>query len=244
MKHRIHRFFSPEAAGDPVPSHTGRKGVDRGRRIGIVLCGSMYRVRLSGLENVPPTGPVLFAANHMNFWDGPVLFGFLPRRVAFLIKAEAVRGPLGWLLRNVGQYSIDRDAPSRDVLLAALELLRAGGTVGLFPEGTRGDGNVATVFNGAGWLAVRSGATVVPVAVRGTARPAGRRRRFRPPVNVLIGAPMPVELGAGKKAVDAATENIRVELAELVKELDLAVANGAFGRSSSASRDVAMRAEK
>ncbi len=232
---RIRRFFRPEAAADPVPAHTGRRGVDRGRRIGIALCGAMYQVRLRGLENVPLRGPVLFAANHMNFWDGPVLFGFLPRRVAFLIKAEAVRGPVGWLLRNVGQYSIDRDAPSRDVLLAALDLLRRGGTVGLFPEGTRGDGNVASVFSGAGWLAVRAGATVVPVALRGTARPPGRRRRFRPQVNILVGSPIAVPPAAGKRAVDAATADIQQKLSELVQELDSGIANGAFGRPSKAT---------
>ena len=234
-RRRFSRFFRLEAAADPVPAHTGRRWVDRGRRIGIVLCGSMYRLRIRGLENVPETGPVLFAANHMNFWDGPVLFGFLPRRVAFLIKAEAVRGPVGWLLRNVGQYSIDRDAPSRDVLLAALDLLRAGGTVGLFPEGTRGDGNVGAVFNGAGWLAVRAGATVVPVALRGTARPAGQGWRFRPRVAVLVGSPLPVELAAGKRAVDAVTGQIQQKLSELVQELDSEIARGAFGRPDTAT---------
>ncbi len=220
MRLRIRRFFSLEASGDPTPAHVGRKGVDRGRRIGIVLCGSMYRVRMAGLDNVPATGPVLFAANHMNFWDGPVLFGQLPRRVSFLIKAEAVTGPIGWLLRNVGQYSIDRDAPSRDVMLAALAQLKAGGTIGLFPEGTRGDGNVSTVFSGAGWLAARSNAVVIPIALRGTARPPGSSRRFRPAVNVLIGTPVTVPQGAGRTAVAAATELVQSSLAELVVDLD------------------------
>ena len=194
--------------------------MDRGRRIGIALCGSMYRIRIAGLDNVPATGPVLFAANHMNFWDGPVLFAQLPRRVSFLIKAEAVTGPIGWLLRNVGQYSIDRDAPSRDVMLAALAQLKAGGTIGLFPEGTRGDGNVTSAFSGAGWLAARSNAVVVPIALRGTARPPGSRRRFRPAVNVLIGEPVTVPQGAGRTAVAAATEVVRASLAELVVDLD------------------------
>ncbi|MTD16601.1 1-acyl-sn-glycerol-3-phosphate acyltransferase [Nakamurella sp. YIM 132087] len=194
--------------------------MDRGRRIGITVHTLLYRVRVAGWARIPPTGPVLLVANHMNFMDGAVLFSVPTRRVSFLIKAEAVKGPLGWLLRNVGQYSIDRDVPSREVMLAALAQLRAGGVIGLFPEGTRGDGNVEHVFSGAGWLAARSGAVVLPVALRGVQRPAGSRRRFRPTVSVLIGDPFPVPQGAGKVAVAAATDQVREKLAATVRELD------------------------
>ena len=157
--------------------------------------------------------------------DGSVLFGLLPRRVSFLIKAEAVRGALGWLLTTVGQYSLERGVPDREPLLQASAQLRAGGAIGVFPEGTRGEGLVATVYPGAAWLAVRSGATVVPVALRGTARPKGRRRRrFRPVVAVLVGEPLTVQRGAGRRAVAAVSEQIQRELAGLVVRLDRAVA--------------------
>ncbi|SDP08116.1 1-acyl-sn-glycerol-3-phosphate acyltransferase [Nakamurella panacisegetis] len=207
-------------AGDPTPQHAGPVGMDRGRRIGIVLSALLYRLTVAGIDRVPATGPVVLVANHSNFWDGPVLFGALPRRVSFLVKAEAVTGPLGWLLRNVGQYAINRAAPERGTLLDALAQLKAGGVIGIFPEGTRGDGNVHQVSSGAGWLAARAGAAVLPVAVRGTARPAGARRRFRPRVRVLIGDPFPIPVGAGKKAVDTATDLIRDRLSALVVELD------------------------
>ena len=168
-------------------------------------------------------------ANHQNFMDGAVLFGLLPRRVSFLVKAEAVKGPLGWLLINVGQYALLRGVPDRDPLLKALAQLQAGGAIGIFPEGTRGAGTVAAVFPGAGWLAARSGATVVPVAIRGTNRPAGSGRRFRPAVDVLIGEPFPVEQGGGRRAVAAATESIREHLAALVATLDTEIADRARG---------------
>ena len=76
------------------------------------------------------------------------------------------------------------------------------------------------VFNGAGWLACRSGAQIVPVAMRGTHRPAGSGRRFRPRVDVLVGEPFTVPSGAGRTAVAAATDRIRDTLKELVTELD------------------------
>ena len=127
--------------------------------------------------------------------------------MSFLVKAEAVKGPLGWLLTNVGQYALVRGVPDREPLLKALAQLKAGGAIGIFPEGTRGAGNVETVFAGAGWLAARAGAAVVPVAIRGTDRPAGRkRRRFRPAVHVLVGDPFAVPQGGGRTAVAAATE--------------------------------------
>ena len=142
------------------------------------------------------------------------------------MKAEAVKGPLGWLLVNVGQFALMRGVPDREPLLKALAQLQAGGAVGIFPEGTRGAGNVTTVFAGAGWLAARSGAAVVPVAIRGTNRPEGRkRRRLRPEVHVLIGDPFPVEKGGGKKAVAAATEAIREHLADLVATLDTEISD-------------------
>jgi 1-acyl-sn-glycerol-3-phosphate acyltransferase len=210
---------------DPTPEQAGSVGMDRGRRIGISLSLLMYRLTVAGMNRVPATGPLVVVANHSNFWDGPVLFGALPRRVSFLIKAEAVTGPVGWLLRNVGQYAINRDVPDRKPLLEALAQLKAGGAIGVFPEGTRGDGNVQNISSGAGWLAARSGAAVLPVAVRGTARPDGARRRFRPPVRVLIGEPFVIPLGAGRTAVDAATDLIRDRLSSLVIQLDDAISS-------------------
>ena len=221
------RWFRLGGAADPTPADSGPKGMDRGRRIGIALSLGLYRMHIAGMERLPATGAVVVVANHQNFMDGAVLFGALTRRVSFLVKAEAVKGPMGWLLINVGQYALVREVPDREPLLKALAQLKSGGAIGIFPEGTRGAGNVETVFAGAGWLAARSGAAVVPVAIRGTNRPAGRkRRRFRPPVHVLVGDPFPVPQGGGKTAVTAATDAIRVQLAALVASLDAEISSG------------------
>lgn len=215
---------------DPVPQTNTPRAVDRGRHIGIALSHSLYRMDVRGEQHIPPGGPLVVVANHTAFIDGPVLFGMLPRRISFLVKAEAVHGPLGWLLRAVGQYAINRDAPERQVLMAALAQLKAGGAIGIFPEGARGAGDVAAVFNGAGWMAARAGATVVPVAVRGTARPAGRRvPRLRPVVRIRVGESFPIAPGAGRAAIAAATDRIRLALAGLVRELDSEIAGTGAG---------------
>lgn len=212
-------FLRLPGRADPAPDHATPRGLDTGRRIGIVLHHLVFRVDLRGAERVPTTGGIVFVANHTAFIDGPVLFGLLPRRVSFLVKAEAVTGVLGWVLTRVGQYAIRREAPQRDVLLRARDQLVAGGCIGVFPEGARGSGSVEQVFNGAGWLAVRSGARVVPVAIRGTHRD-GARRRYRPRVDVEIGESFAVEPGSGKRAVDAATALIRDRLQQQVAALD------------------------
>jgi 1-acyl-sn-glycerol-3-phosphate acyltransferase len=90
----------------------------------------------------------------------------------------------------------------------------------VFPEGTRGEGNVAEAHHGAAWLAQAAGATMLPVAIRGTRRPEGRHRRFRPRVDVLVGEPFAVPPGKGRSAVAATTGEMRDRLAALVTELD------------------------
>ena len=213
-------FFRLPGQLDPTPAVTNGTRVDIGRRIGIALGVLVYRMRIAGMERIPTSGPVVVVVNHSSALDGPVLFGALPRRVSFLVKAELFKGFAGWVLTNVGQYGLQRDVPDRAPLLNALAQLKAGGVIGIFPEGTRGAGGVENVFNGAGWLACRSGAQIVPIAMRGTHRRAGTRRRLKPRVDVLIGEPFSVPTGAGRTAVAAATDQIRGTLKELVADLD------------------------
>ncbi|MEJ2851957.1 MULTISPECIES: lysophospholipid acyltransferase family protein [unclassified Saccharothrix] len=179
-----------------------------------------FRLRVGGRDRFPRRGPVVVVANHSSMVDGPILFGVLPRRVVFLIKQEMFRGFAGWGLRRIGQLAVRRGEPDRAPLLAAQKVLRAGGVVGVFPEGTRGAGDVAQAQQGAAWLARTTGAVVVPVATRGTLRPPGTGRRFRPVVDVLVGEPFELPSDKGRQALEKATEQVRDRLATLVAELD------------------------
>ncbi|MEU4769691.1 lysophospholipid acyltransferase family protein [Actinosynnema sp. NPDC023794] len=193
---------------------------DVGRWIGRAPLRALFRVRARGVSRIPLEGPVVVVANHSSMADGPILFGLLPRRVVFLIKQEMFKGVVGTLLRKIGQLAVRRGAPDRAPLLAAQQVLRAGGVVGVFPEGTRGSGDVAEAQAGAAWLARSTGAVVVAVACRGTLRPAGTRRRFRPVVDVLVGEPFELPSDKGRQALVKATEQVRDRLATLVAELD------------------------
>ncbi|HEY0638336.1 MAG TPA: lysophospholipid acyltransferase family protein [Pseudonocardiaceae bacterium] len=202
-----------------LPDGTNVRLHDFTRWIGTWVFHVIFRLRVHGAANIPATGPVVLVSNHSAFIDGPLLYGLAGRRCVFLVKHEVYRGPLGWFLRAIGQVPVRRGEPDRTPLLTSVRVLRAGGLVGVFPEGTRGDGEVASARQGAAWLARSADAVVLPVACRGTRRPGGRRR-FRPRVDVLIGPPVAVPSGRGRAALGVATERIRGELTSLVARLD------------------------
>jgi 1-acyl-sn-glycerol-3-phosphate acyltransferase len=187
--------------------------------IGTWFYRPVLRVTVHHIDRIPPTGAVVLVANHSSLVDGPLLFGLLRRRSVFLVKQEMFVGPLGSALVRIGQIPVRRGAADRRPLTAALGVLRGGGLVGVFPEGTRGEGEVVAAQNGAAWLARTSGADVLPVVCRGTRRPAGRRR-LRPRVDVLVGKPLRVAPGGGRTGLVTATETVRAELARMVRELD------------------------
>ncbi|MFC7614259.1 lysophospholipid acyltransferase family protein [Actinokineospora soli] len=193
---------------------------DFARWLGKWIHRPAFRLRYTARENVPLTGPVVLVANHSSMLEPQLIFGMLRRRSVFLVKEEMFRGVAGRLLRAIGQVPIRRGEADRAPLMAAVRVLRGGGLVGVFPEGTRGSGDVAAAEQGAAWLVRTSGALVVPVATRGTRRPEGSGRRFRPVVDVLVGEPFALPVGKGRTGLEEATEQIRVRLADLVKELD------------------------
>lgn len=194
------------------------------RAVGFVLFRLAYRVHVAGRRTVPPTGPVLFVGNHSGFLDGPLLATWAPRPTSILVKSEMFRGPLGTVLRFLGHISITRGSGDRTALQTAVAVLGrdGGGAVGMFPEGTRGRGDVAQVQQGAAWLALQSGARLVPVAFLGTRATGGRKGslpRLRAPMVVEFGAPVELvtEPGlTGRQRLASATEQVRRTLADHV----------------------------
>lgn len=201
-----------------------------GRRIGIVLMRGLWRPRVLGAWRVPARGPVILAPNHSHALDGPLLVGTSPRPVHFLVKREVFAGPLGSFLRAIGQLPVDRSGTDRTAVLSALAVLRRGGVLGIFPEGTRGEGDFASLRAGLAYFAVRSGAPVVPVACLGTTvsgRP-GRRLPPRRRIDIVFGEPFQAagdgaDTGGGsrrgtRQALDAATVRIQERLTTHLKQ--------------------------
>jgi 1-acyl-sn-glycerol-3-phosphate acyltransferase len=178
----------------------------------------VFRVRVRGLEHLPRTGAVLVAGNHTGFLDGPIVFMMLPRPSVFLVKSELYTGPWAKVLAFARQIPIRRGAPDRTGLTRALSVLAAGGVLGVFPEGTRGEGKLETIQHGIGFLALRAGCPVVPVVCTGTAEalPKGRLLpKWRAPVDVVFGPAFQIEVDGNPRArstVAAAAEQVRTHL--------------------------------
>jgi 1-acyl-sn-glycerol-3-phosphate acyltransferase len=162
---------------------------------------TIWRPRVTGAANVPASGGAILAANHLSVVDSVFLPLMINRPVTFSAKAEyfSASGPAARLwaayLKATNQLKMDRDGPraAQDTLDAALALLEEGNLFGIYPEGTRSpDGRLYRGRPGVGYLALKSGLPVLPVAMIGT-------RRVLPPgsvvprpgrIEIRVGAPM------------------------------------------------------
>jgi 1-acyl-sn-glycerol-3-phosphate acyltransferase len=162
------------------------------------------RPRVTGLENVPASGPAILASNHLSIVDSVYLPLMVPRPVVFPAKAEyfSAKGPVGRLwaayLRSTNQLVLDREdtKSAQATLEAAVEILRSGELFGFYPEGTRSpDGRLYRGRSGIGYLALNSGAPVLPVAMLGTRKMMPPGTSFLRPAKVEIKIGKPLEFG-------------------------------------------------
>ena len=159
-----------------------------------VVFAVYFRWRVYHPERVPPSGPVILAANHASFMDPPLVGSGLFREINYLARESLFRFPVvGAILRAVNSVPVDRDGGGAAGLKAILGRLLAGGVIILFPEGTRTrDGRLQPARSGIGLTVIKSDAPVVPVRVFGTFEAYGRDLKFpRPhPIAVKYGQPM------------------------------------------------------
>jgi 1-acyl-sn-glycerol-3-phosphate acyltransferase len=193
------------------------------RRIAQRLMRLVFTLRVIGTENLPTEGPALLAGNHIGFLDGPLVMIMLPRPSAILIKSEIYKAPLSYILNFARQIPIHRGTPDRTALRAGLAVLDAGGVLGMFPEGTRGSGEVASVQHGIGYLALHGNCPVVPVVCKGTAQalPKGKvLPQWRAPIDVVFGPPFTIDVPGDPRArstIAAAAEQVRLGLLDHVR---------------------------
>jgi 1-acyl-sn-glycerol-3-phosphate acyltransferase len=181
------------------------------------------RLRVEGAEHLPATGPVVLAANHRSFWDIPVHVIGTPRPVKFMAKKELYKGPvIAWLWKVLGGFPVRREIADIRSLDTALALLEREEVVILYPEGTRSpDDRMLPFLTGSAWLALFTGAPLVPCALVGTERKVrGRRRGLRRRVTMRFGPPIPVEREpdprARRRRSDELTERLLAEITALL----------------------------
>ncbi|SVC47577.1 uncharacterized protein METZ01_LOCUS300431 [marine metagenome] len=149
-----------------------------------------FRVRATGREHIPASGPVILAPVHRSNLDSFLLSPLTPRRLRALAKVSLFKArPLAWFLASLGAFPVRREAADRESMRAARDLLTEGNLLLVFPEGTRHDGpRIAELFDGTAWLAAKAGARVVPVGVAGSgeAMPTGAKFPRRHSIRILV----------------------------------------------------------
>ncbi|AYY13579.1 1-acyl-sn-glycerol-3-phosphate acyltransferase [Actinobacteria bacterium YIM 96077] len=151
-----------------------------------------WRVRVHGGDVIPRQGPAILAANHTGFLDGPLLYSVVKRPVHALVKNEMFTPPLGWALRSLGQIPVDRFACDMPAVQSCLAVLQRGGLIAIYPEGTRGSGTFEQTKPGVAYVALRTGAPVIPVVGLGvrTSSSVDGLPRLRSTIDVVFGEPI------------------------------------------------------
>ena len=186
-----------------------------------LLLRLLFRMRVSGVENIPTAGGVIIAPNHISNFDPPVIGCALPddRRVRFMAKEELFRHPVvRWVVTELGAFPVRRGAADRAAIRTALAELAAGGTVGIFPEGTRSKtGRLGQAEAGLGLIAVKAGVPVVPTVVIGTNKVMKDGRLF-PTFKVRFAPPVTAPAGMDKEAVEYINATVMREIARMLAE--------------------------
>ncbi len=153
-----------------------------------------FRMHVSGREHIPAEGAAIVAPNHKSFLDSFFIGVCTRRHLRFMAKTELIEARYGRLLVRLGAFPVRRGEADEDALETARTVLRQGGLLALFPEGTRirDPANLGHPKRGAGRLALEQGAPIVPTAITGTeklfAGPIPKPRR----VQVAFAAPIEV----------------------------------------------------
>jgi 1-acyl-sn-glycerol-3-phosphate acyltransferase len=182
-----------------------------------IIVAILFDVHTVGRQNVPETGPLIIASNHLSWTDIPLIPAFLKRRVVYMAKEETFTSKVGWLVRFMGAFPVKRGEADRQSLRTAVEQLKAGRILSIFPEGTRSKKHtLGQAHAGMGMIALRSGAPVLPVAIYGSEKSF---KEFRPRITIIFGEPMAL-IPKGKKItredIDQSTEQVMLRISSML----------------------------
>ncbi|MCW3005023.1 MAG: 1-acyl-sn-glycerol-3-phosphate acyltransferase [Conexibacter sp.] len=174
---------------------------------------AFFRARCISTDKVPPTGPVILAPNHFSFMDHFFTAGAIRRKVRFMAKSQLFEPPMQWIYTHGGVFPVRRGARDEESMTTATTILERGGCLAMYCEGGRSrTGKLAAEAKpGIGRLALQTGATVVPVAIHGSAKVRNWKRLEFPKVTIQFGDPFRYE-----RVADPSREQMRQTANEIL----------------------------
>ena len=175
---------------------------------------TIFRIEIRGVQNLPQEGGCMVCANHLSMWDPVLLTCFMPRKISFIAKAELKKVPfVGGVLKGCDTIFIKRNSSDLGAIKLSMKAIEDGKVIGIFPTGTRekNDPN-AKPKSGAALIAAKTGATVVPVAIKATYKIFSK-------VVVTIGEPMDYSECKGKKVPSEQLETMVGQIYDKIIEI-------------------------
>jgi len=193
-----------------------------------LILSKIGRWKVSGIEHVPNDEPLIFVMNHIHRLDGAIVMAALPRVVSLILAYDVIRGHpflsalVRILGRSVGAVVIDRHrGPKLAAMKIARSRLKAGHCILILPEGTRGSGQELGAFHdGAAFLALATGAKIVPVVTFGYSGKSFRGMLFSKSITVIVGKPFNLarQLHTSPRVRQLGTQEIRERIQDLLLE--------------------------
>lgn len=175
-------------------------------------CKIVYRVKIIGKENIPKEGALLFCGNHRTYLDPPLITVTAGRKMSFMAKEELKSNPLmRFLCFAYDGIWVKRDSKDIGSLKTAMKLLKNGGCIGIFPEGTRNgmEKNDGKLKNGAAYMALKTGAKIIPIGIQGPAKPFTKNA-------IIYGEPLDFSKYISGKVDKEIEEKVSEELKESI----------------------------
>ena len=174
-----------------------------------ILLKIIFRPKVIGKENIPKDGPLIFAGNHKHAVDPTMVMMSTDRIVHYMAKEELFKGLHGILFRKIGLIKIYREKSNPGAVMEAENILNAGGTIGIFPEGTRNKGTeeLLKFRYGAVRIAQKTGSPILPFAIR------NKYKIFKKSVVIEFGKPIDVS----NMEINEANEYLRNEVLKLLR---------------------------
>lgn len=175
-----------------------------------VLLKILFRPKVYGVENIPETGSLIFAGNHKHAVDPVVVMSSTSRLVHYMAKEELFKGLHGKLFEKIGLIKIHRGKGNPLAIMQSEKILKNGGTIGIFPEGTRNktDKKLLKFRHGAVVIAKKTNTPIVPFAIR------GKYRLFKKGLEIEFASPIDVS----EMETEEANEYLKNEVLKLLRK--------------------------